>query len=127
MLYDKTNTVVLIQTGREKKIMSLIGKLYSFIILISVIAEISIGQFETIRGSAEFFIVPLLVTMLYITFLQIPITDIKSSFKNLRFTSWTIIMNFVWTPILAWILTILFYIFYLFLVKQQVLLTSQIL
>lgn len=108
MLYDKINTVALIQTGREKKIMSLIEKLYSFIIFISVIVGIGIGQFETVRGSAEFFIVPLLVIMLYITFLQIPIADIKSSFKNLQFTSWTIIMNFVWTPILAWILAILF-------------------
>src|SRR5690625_1734087 len=88
--------------------MSLIEKLYSFIIFASVIVGIGIGQFETIRGSAEFFIVPLLIIMLYITFLQIPIEDIKTSFKNLRFTSWTIIMNFAWTPILAWILAILF-------------------
>src|SRR5690625_893464 len=80
--------------------MSLIEKLYSFIIFISVIIGICIGQFEIVRGSAEFFIVPLLVIMLYITFLQIPIEDIKISFKNLRFTSSTIIMNFVWTPIL---------------------------
>jgi len=88
--------------------MSLIEKLYSFIIFVSVIVGISIGQNETDRGSAEFFIVPLLVIMLYITFIQLPIEDVKMSFKNLRFTYWTIIMNFVWIPILAWILAILF-------------------
>src|SRR5699024_10014837 len=108
MLYDKINTVVLIQTGREKKIMSLIEKLYSFIIFISVIVGNGIGQFETVRGSAEYFIVPLLVIMLNITILQIPIADIKSSFKNLRFTTWTIIMNFVFNPIYTCIMAILF-------------------
>src|SRR5699024_5829299 len=88
--------------------MNLIEKLYSIIIFISVLIGISLGQFSFVRINAEFFIVPLLVAMLYITFLQIPISDIKSSFRNLKFTSTTIIMNFVWTPILAWILAMLF-------------------
>src|SRR5699024_5484642 len=76
--------------------------LYSIIIFISVLIGISLGQFNFVRENAELFIVPLLVAMLYITFLQIPISDIKSSFRNLKFTSTAIIMNFVWTPILAW-------------------------
>src|SRR5690625_3061769 len=104
---DKIKTIEK-SKGYDRKIMSLIEKLYSFIIFISVTIGIGIGQFEIVRGSAEIFIVPLLVIMLYITFLQIPIEDIKTSFKNLRFTSSTIIMNFIWTPILAWILAILF-------------------
>src|SRR5690625_1058331 len=88
--------------------MNLIEKLYSIIIFISVLIGISLGQFNFVRENAELFIVPLLVAMLYITFLQIPISDIKSSFRNLKFTSTAIIMNFVWTPILAWILAMLF-------------------
>src|SRR5699024_1053846 len=88
--------------------MNLIEKLYSIIIFMSVLIEFSLGQFSFVRINAEFFIVPLLVAMLYITFLQIPISDIKSSFRNLKFASTTIIMNFVWTPILAWILAMLF-------------------
>src|SRR5690625_4792511 len=88
--------------------MNWIEKLYSIIIFISVLIGISLGQFNFVRVNAEFFIVPLLVAMLYITFLQIPISDVKSSFRNLKFTSTTIIMNFVWTPILALILAMLF-------------------
>ncbi|MFC7063837.1 arsenic resistance protein, partial [Halobacillus seohaensis] len=46
--------------------------------------------------------------MLYITFLQIPIEEIKKAFKNIKFTYTSIIINFVWTPILAWLLAIVF-------------------
>lgn len=88
--------------------MNLIEKLYTFIIFLAVIIGISIGQAELIRANAESFIVPLLVAMLYITFLQIPIEDIKIAFKNIKFTYTSIIINFVWTPILAWLLAMVF-------------------
>ncbi|USK45088.1 arsenic resistance protein [Cytobacillus oceanisediminis] len=88
--------------------MNLIEKLYTVIIFLAVIFGISIGQAELIRANAESFIVPLLVAMLYITFLQIPIEDIKIAFKNIKFTYTSILINFVWTPILAWLLAMVF-------------------
>lgn len=88
--------------------MGLFEKLYTFIIFIAVVIGISIGQVELIRANAERFIVPLLVAMLYITFLQIPIEEIKKAFKNNKFTYTSVIINFVWTPILAWLLALLF-------------------
>lgn len=88
--------------------MNLIEKLYTFTIFLAVIIGISIGQVELIRANTEIFIVPLLVAMLYITFLQIPIEEIKEAFKNTKFTYTSVIINFVWTPILAWLLALLF-------------------
>mgnify|MGYP002655655318 CR=1 FL=1 len=88
--------------------MNLIEKLYTLIIFLAVIIGISIGQAELIRANAESIIVPLLVAMLYITFLQIPIRDIKIAFKNIKFTYTSIMINFVWTPILAWLLAMVF-------------------
>ncbi|MCM3403208.1 arsenic resistance protein [Cytobacillus oceanisediminis] len=88
--------------------MNLIEKLYTVIIFLAVIFGISIGQAELIRANAESFIVPLLVAMLYITFLQIPIEDFKIAFKNIKFTYTSILINFVWTPILAWLLAMVF-------------------
>jgi len=88
--------------------LNLIEKLYTVIIFLAVIFGISIGQAELIRANAESFIVPLLVAMLYITFLQIPIEDIKIAFKNIKFTYTSILINFVWTPILAWLLAMVF-------------------
>lgn len=88
--------------------MSLLEKLYSFIILLSVVLGLGLGNFMTAANYAELFIVPLLIGMLYITFLQIPIEDIKDSFKNIRFTYATVVMNFVWTPLFSWLLAYIF-------------------
>lgn len=88
--------------------MNLIEKLYTVIIFLAVVIGIGLGQVELIRDNAESFIVPLLVAMLYITFLQIPVEEIKKAFKNIKFTYTTVIINFVWTPILAWLLAIIF-------------------
>ncbi|WP_117161780.1 arsenic resistance protein [Paraliobacillus sp. X-1268] len=88
--------------------MNLFEKLYTLIIFLSVIIGIGIGQIELIRENAESFIVPLLAAMLYITFLQIPIEEIKKAFKNIKFTYTSVIINFVWTPILALLLAMMF-------------------
>ncbi|RXT03901.1 arsenic resistance protein [Ammoniphilus sp. CFH 90114] len=88
--------------------MSLLEKFYSIIILLSVVLGLGLGNFMIVANDADLFIVPLLIGMLYITFLQIPIEDIKDSFKNIRFTYATVIMNFVWTPLFAWLLAYIF-------------------
>lgn len=88
--------------------MSLIEKLYSFIIFLAVLIGILIGQVGFIQTNAESFIVPLLIAMLFITFLQIPIEEIKTAFKNIKFTYTSVIINFAWTPILAWLLALVF-------------------
>ncbi|WP_053362780.1 bile acid:sodium symporter [Bacillus sp. FJAT-27251] len=88
--------------------MSLIEKLYTLIIFLSVMFGLIIGQAEIIRTHAAVLIVPLLTSMLYITFLQIPLENIKRAFKNLRFTYTSVIINFVWTPLFAWFLASLF-------------------
>lgn len=88
--------------------MSLFEKLYTFIIFLAVMIGIGIGQVELIRANAESFILPILVAMLYITFLQIPIEDISNAFKNIKFTYTSVMINFVWTPILAWLLAMIF-------------------
>jgi len=88
--------------------MSLFEKLYTFIIFLAVMIGIGIGQVELIRANAESFILPILVAMLYITFLQIPIEDINNAFKNIKFTYTSVLINFVWTPILAWLLAMVF-------------------
>lgn len=69
---------------------------------------IAFGQFELIQVHAESIIPPLLIAMLYVTFLQIPLKDIQNAFKNIRFTLSSIIINFVWVPLLAWLLALSF-------------------
>lgn len=88
--------------------MSLFEKLYPLIIFLAVVVGIILGQVQPIRANAESFIVPLLVTMLYITFLQIPLDKLKEAFKKIRFTFTSKMINFLWTPIFAWFLASLF-------------------
>ncbi|MDQ0429451.1 ACR3 family arsenite efflux pump ArsB [Planomicrobium stackebrandtii] len=88
--------------------MSLFEKLYTVLILLAAVIGIGAGQIEAIRTNAEHVIIPLLLVMLYLTFLQIPLQKAKQAFGNIRFSSVTLLMNFVWTPLLAWFLASLF-------------------
>jgi len=51
---------------------------------------------------------PFLMIMLFVVFMCVSIRDIGRSFSNLRFTSTAVLINFVWTPIFAVILGLLF-------------------
>jgi ACR3 family arsenite efflux pump ArsB len=87
--------------------LNLLEKLSSFIILLSVFIGIYVGQFEAIRTNADRFILPLLVVMLFITFLQTPHEKITNAFRNRKFTYTSILINFIWTPIIAGLLALL--------------------
>ena len=41
-------------------------------------------------------------------FLEVPLKDLKNSFKNVKFTSTSLIINFIWTPLLGYFLGVLF-------------------
>lgn len=88
--------------------MSTIEKLQTFIIIFAIIIGIVLGQFKIIHMYAEHFIVPFLFLMLYGLFLSIPLQHIKDGFRNVTFAKVSLLINFVWTPILAWGLGALF-------------------
>ncbi|WP_341200980.1 arsenic resistance protein [Planomicrobium okeanokoites] len=88
--------------------MNLFEKLYTLIILSAVAIGIAAGQIDFLRENSEIIILPLLVLMLYITFLQIPLERMKQAFGNLKFTSASLWINFLWTPLLAWLLASIF-------------------
>lgn len=87
--------------------MSTADKLYPAFILLSVLIGMVAGQIEFIQANADLLILPLLMGMLYLTFLQIPLQDIQESMKNVKFTVTSLLINFVWTPLLAWLLALL--------------------
>lgn len=47
---------------------------------------------------------PALIIMLFLLFSQIPISDIGKSIKNIKFTALTVVINFIWTPVLVFFL-----------------------
>lgn len=81
-----------------------VNKFQSFIILFMVFIGIILGQIDLIQVYSEYLIMPSLMAMLFLVFIQIPIKDITKSFKNMKFTLTSICINFIWTPILVFIL-----------------------
>ena len=85
-----------------------VNKFQSLIILGMVLLGIIIGQIEVVHIYSENLIMPALMIMLFLVFLQVPLKEIGSSFKNIKFTLTAVIINFIWTPILVFILGRLF-------------------
>lgn len=85
-----------------------VNKFQSLIIFAMVLLGILIGQINLVQAYSEYLIMPSLTIMIFLVFIQIPLKEIGSSFKNIKFTSTSVIINFVWTPILIFILGKLF-------------------
>lgn len=81
-----------------------INKFQSVMLLLLVIISVLIGQVNIIGIIAGYIIMPALIIMLFLLFIQIPITDIGKSIKNFKFTALTVGINFIWTPILVFLL-----------------------
>lgn len=81
-----------------------INKFQSLVILFMVALGILLGQIGFVQEYVEYLITPFLMVMLFLVFLQIPLKDILKSLKNLKFTLTAVIINFIWTPFLIFIL-----------------------
>ena len=76
----------------------------SIIIIASVAVGILAGQINFMNAYSVHLIEPFLMIMLFGVFLQVDMTGLKNSFKNVRFASLTVLINFIWTPLFAWFL-----------------------
>ena len=104
---DKIINDKFIQTN-EEELMEEVNKFQSLIIFIMVIVGILIGQIKIIQTYSEYLIMPSLMIMLFLVFIQVPLKEIGKSFKNIKFTLTAISINFIWTPIIIFILGKLF-------------------
>lgn len=84
--------------------MNSINKFQSLIIGLAVMLGLLIGQSDYLTSYAEYFIVPFLMIMLFGLFLNIHVKDLFKSFRNIKFISANIVINFIWTPLFAYLL-----------------------
>lgn len=82
--------------------MGLLDKLQTVIILVAVVFGLLLGQVNLIEEYAEAFVIPFLFLMLYGLFLTIPLQQLKKAFSNVKFLGANTIINFIWTPLIAW-------------------------
>lgn len=80
--------------------MDLVEKLEPIIIFSAVIAGLIFSNIEITSQNTEQLINIFLCLMLFGVFLEVPIVELKDSFKNFKFTSTSLIINFIWTPLL---------------------------
>ncbi len=90
--------------------MDKINKYQTGVILLAVITGLLLGHIEFVADYSAKLIIPLLMIMLFGLFLSINVSELKSSFLNVKFSLSNIIFNFVWTPIFAYILGYIFLI-----------------
>lgn len=83
--------------------------LHTGIMLSAAIIGLCIGSFTDSGGIAASLIEPFLMLMLFLVFLSIDLGRFRESFANVGFLSSAVLINFVWTPILAFVLGILFF------------------
>ncbi len=70
---------------------------------------IAVGSLTGAGDSAAGLIEPFLMALLFVLFLSVDARTLGRSFRNVRFTASALFLNFVLTPVLAYILGILFF------------------
>ena len=88
--------------------MDLIEKLEPIIIFSAVILGLVLSNIDLIAHNTSYLINIFLCLMLYGLFLEVHLNDLKNSFKNIKFTSTSLIINFIWTPLFGYFIGSLF-------------------
>lgn len=88
--------------------MNTLEKLQTFIIMAAVVIGIVLGQIPIISAYSSAFILPFLLVMLYGLFLSVPLHKVKEAFTHAQFFTASTLINFVSTPILAWVIGAIF-------------------
>ena len=88
--------------------MELVEKLEPIIIFSAVIIGLIFSNIQIIADNTSSLINIFLCLMLFGLFLEVPLPELKNSFKNVKFTSTSLIINFIWTPLFGYFLGSLF-------------------
>lgn len=88
--------------------MDLIEKLEPVILIAAIIIGLIFTNIEILSKNTGNLINIFLCLMLYGLFLEVPLKELKKSFKNIKFTSTCMIINFIWTPLFGYFLGNLF-------------------
>ena len=88
--------------------MDLMEKLEPLFIFGAVILGLLFHNVEILKQISPSLITIFLALMLFALFLDIPIAEIRNSFSNIKFTSTSLFINFLWTPLFGYFLGNLF-------------------
>ena len=88
--------------------MGLLDRFQAVFILVSAASGLLLGQLSWFSTYGDKLIIPFLMLMLTVVFMNIPLKTMKDAFKNFRFSGLSLGVNFIWTPLWAWLLGLIF-------------------
>ena len=88
--------------------MKIVEKIEPLIIFLAVIIGLVFSNIDIIAQNTDYLITIFLCLMLYGVFLEIPLNELKNSFKNVKFSITSILINFIWTPLFGYFLGSIF-------------------
>ena len=88
--------------------MDLVEKFEPIIIIFAIILGLIFSNISLIAQNTDYLITVFLCLMLFGLFLEIPMNELKNSFRNVKFSSTSLIINFIWTPLFGYFLGSLF-------------------
>ena len=88
--------------------MDLVEKIEPIIIFFAIILGLAFSNVSIIAQNTGNLITLFLCLMLFGLFLEIPLNELKNSFKNVKFSITSLIINFIWTPLFGYFLGTLF-------------------
>ncbi len=89
--------------------MELIEKLEPLIIFSAVIIGLIFSNIDLIAQNTSYLITVSLCLMIFGLFLEVPLNELKNSFKNVKFSTTSILINFIWTPLFGYFLGSIFF------------------
>ncbi len=84
-------------------------KLEPTIIFLAIIIGLVFSNVDLIAKNASSLITIFLCLMLYGLFLEVPLSELKNSFKNTKFSITSLSINFIWTPLFGYFLGSIFF------------------
>ncbi|MDR3152820.1 MAG: bile acid:sodium symporter [Deltaproteobacteria bacterium] len=84
--------------------MKFLDKIEPLLLLAAVAAGLALSGLPSFSAPAARLVTVFLACMLFGLFWEAPLKDIKSGFRNVRFTAAALAINFLWSPLFAWIL-----------------------
>lgn len=97
-----------LKQGESIHRMTRLEKAQSPLILAAVLAGLMLSNASGVAQRAGHIILPALILMLTLVFLQIPLRGFKDVFRHREIAIASLLINFVWTPLFAWALGWLF-------------------
>ncbi len=88
--------------------MNLVEKLEPIVIFSAVLIGLLASNINAIAQNTSFLINLFLCLMIYGLFLEVNLTELKNSFKNVKFTLTSLIINFIWTPLFGYFIGSIF-------------------